>query len=152
MAENPIIGLTLVRFKELKQKEDELDNDEAQDEAFVENFRATRVDNVRIIYREETVTDGEDTVAVIRAISTQFNLLIVGRREGKESKLTEGLSVWKEYPELGVIGDLLASTDFGGRVSTLVVQQQTKVAGSGQAGSPKAQHKGQVAPSVFEIS
>ena len=30
---------------------------------------------------------------------------------------------WSEYPELGAIGDILASSDFSATVSVLVVQQ-----------------------------
>lgn len=41
-----------------------------------------------------------------------------------ESVQTMGLSEWCEFPELGVVGDLLASTDLSSRVSALVVQQQ----------------------------
>lgn len=146
MAEDPSIGLTVVRFlppKEMREglKEDKLDN------AMMEEFRVARVDGTRVVYREETVMDGEGTVGVIRAMSSHFSLLIVGRREGKQSKLTEGLSVWNEYPELGVVGDLLASTDFGERVATMVVQQQTRWGSGGASETPKAQqYKGQIVP------
>jgi hypothetical protein len=34
------------------------------------------------------------------------------------------LENWTEYPELGVIGDLLASRDMKSKASILVVQQQ----------------------------
>jgi hypothetical protein len=39
--------------------------------------------------------------------------------------LTSGLAVWSsECPELGVLGDMLASAEFASRVSILVIQQQ----------------------------
>ncbi|XP_020271653.1 cation/H(+) antiporter 15-like [Asparagus officinalis] len=152
IAENDTVGLTLVRFRPPKELRDS-GMEMKLDDAIVDEFRRRMVDDNRVVYREEVVIDGEGTVGVIRAMSSQFSLLIVGRREGKESRLTEGLSAWNEYPELGVVGDLLASTDFGGRVSTLVVQQQTRfgAGGKGQtAGRQKVHHQRQVAPAEFD--
>ncbi|ONK64620.1 uncharacterized protein A4U43_C07F28030 [Asparagus officinalis] len=175
IAENDTVGLTLVRFRPPKELRDS-GMETKLDDAIVDEFRRRMVDDNRVVYREEVVIDGEGTVGVIRAMSSQFSLLIVGRREGKESRLTEGLSAWNEYPELGVVGDLLASTteglsawneypelgvvgdllastDFGGRVSTLVVQQQTRfgAGGKGQtAGRQKVHHQRQVAPAEFD--
>ncbi|RRT46213.1 hypothetical protein B296_00018939 [Ensete ventricosum] len=129
MASNADVGLTVVRFlapKELREEGQE----ERMDEKMLQHFQHHKVDGMRVVYKEQVVKDGEETVAVIRETSPEFSLLIVGRREGKESPLTLGMSIWREYPELGVIGDLLASTNFGGRVSTLVVQQQVRVMGA----------------------
>jgi hypothetical protein len=77
-------------------------------------------------------------VDVIRNTSPSFNLLVVGRRaESLESPLTAGISDWSEHLELGIVGDLLTSTDFGCRVSTLVVQQQTRAAAGELCQSPE---------------
>lgn len=147
MADDPTIGLTVVRFRLPKEMRDAEGKEEKLDNAFVGEFRLNRVDGSRVVYKEEVVMDGEGTVGIIRAMSSNFSLLIVGRREGKESRLTEGLSAWNEYPELGVVGDLLASTDFGGRVETLVVQQQVRFGRrSGEAESAKVQNKAQIIP------
>jgi hypothetical protein len=48
----------------------------------------------------------------------------VGRKQGINQVLLEGLSKLSENPELGVIGDYVASTDFGSTASVLVVHQQ----------------------------
>ncbi|XP_072966645.1 cation/H(+) antiporter 15-like isoform X2 [Typha angustifolia] len=129
------ISLTAVR---ISLREDESDapsatkDVNAHDEAMIEEFRLRHIDNERVVYIEKTVADGEGTAAVIRSICEKFDLLIVGRRKGKESLLTSGLSDWSECPELGVIGDMLATTDFGGKVSILVVQQQKRMEGVGE--------------------
>lgn len=130
MAEDSSVGLTVVRFR-LPNATME-GTEERLDERMMEDVRIRKSDGSRVVYREEVVKDGEGTVAVIREISVRFSLLLVGRGDGKETELTSGLSIWSEFAELGTIGDLLASTDFGGRVSTLVVQQQRRVAGNGQ--------------------
>ncbi|XP_072995519.1 cation/H(+) antiporter 15-like [Typha latifolia] len=129
------ISLTAVR---ISLREDESDapsvtkDVNARDEAMIEEFRQRHIDNERVVYIEKTVADGEGTAVVIRSICEKFDLLIVGRRKGKESLLTSGLSDWSECPELGVIGDMLATTDFGGKVSILVVQQQERMEGVGE--------------------
>ncbi|KAL0904971.1 hypothetical protein M5K25_027138 [Dendrobium thyrsiflorum] len=130
MAEDSSVGLTVVRFR-LPNATME-GTEERLDERMMEDVRIRKADGSRVVYREEVVKDGEGTVGVIREISGRFSLLLVGRGDGQETELTSGLSIWSEFAELGIIGDLLASTDFGGRVSTLVVQQQRRVAGNGQ--------------------
>lgn len=74
-------------------------------------------------YIEKAVNNGEETVAAIRALDNIHDLFVVGRGGGLISPLTAGLNEWSECPELGVIGDLLASADFAAAVSVLVVQQ-----------------------------
>ncbi|KAF8033828.1 hypothetical protein BT93_C0173 [Corymbia citriodora subsp. variegata] len=77
-----------------------------------------------VSYREEMVDDGPNTALVIRPMANEYDLIIVGRRQREESPQTMGLHEWSEFPELGVIGDLLTTTDIIGRFSVLVIQQQ----------------------------
>lgn len=99
------------------------DKEKQLDEDYVNEFRARTVNNDSIMYTEKVVNNGEDTVAAIRSIDTVHDLFIVGRGQGMISPLTAGLTDWSECPELGAIGDLLASADFAATVSVLVVQQ-----------------------------
>ncbi|CAL9118909.1 unnamed protein product [Musa acuminata var. zebrina] len=80
-------------------------------------------------YEERVVSNAEETVAVIRGVDGIQDMYVVGRGHGKESPLTAGLTDWSECPELGPIGDLLASPDFGTTASVLVLQQ-------GKGGAP----------------
>ncbi|KAM0950511.1 putative cation/H+ exchanger, sodium/solute symporter superfamily [Dioscorea sansibarensis] len=124
IARNSNISLTIVRFisrgdfRELEDEEWKLDN------KMMDDLRARQSENVS--YKEEVVQDSEETVAIIRAIGNKFDLVIVGRRMGLESSLTSGMSVWSECEELGILGDLLSSEDFGLKASILVVQQQVR--------------------------
>ncbi|MCI51587.1 cation/H(+) antiporter 15-like, partial [Trifolium medium] len=52
-----------------------------------------------------------------------FDLVIVGKGH-PQSVLLRGHDQWSECPELGVIGDMLASQDFMTKASVLVIQQQ----------------------------
>ncbi|KAF8712715.1 hypothetical protein HU200_028480 [Digitaria exilis] len=143
MAEDAAIGLTVFRFVLLPEwrrkgggggdaKEDRLDDEVVQE--YVQRW----VDDRRLLYSENEVRGSDELVAVIRKASPAADLLIVGRRaECPESPMTAGISDWSEHLELGVLGDLLTSTDFGCRVSTLVVQQQTKAAAGEIGRSPE---------------
>jgi hypothetical protein len=54
----------------------------------------------------------------------EYDLIIVGRRHNVNSPQTSGLAEWSEFPELGTLGDLLASSDLNNGTSVFVVQQQ----------------------------
>ncbi|XP_031247705.1 cation/H(+) antiporter 4-like [Pistacia vera] len=80
-----------------------------------------------IYYKEKKVTDGPETATMLHALVHEFNLMIVGRRADLESPQTSGLREWSEFPELGALGDLLASADYYSRCSVLIVQQQQTI-------------------------
>ncbi|KAK1578564.1 hypothetical protein Q3G72_031242 [Acer saccharum] len=86
--------------------------------------------NGYINYMEKEVADGHETAMTIHSMVNDFDMIIVGRRNNVESQQTTGLKQWSEFPELGVLGDLLASIDYAGRCSVLVVQQQETVIAS----------------------
>lgn len=74
-------------------------------------------------YVEKQVKNGEETVAELRDVGDMYSLFIVGKGGRGHSPLTTGMSDWEECPELGTVGDLLASSDFNINGSVLVVQQ-----------------------------
>ncbi|KAF8671348.1 hypothetical protein HU200_050061 [Digitaria exilis] len=139
------LALTVVRFK-LRNWVGMGGRDEVRDEEVLHDFWTRHRDNDRVVYVEKTVEDAEGTSSVVRSMSEKFDLLIVGRRggcsgddlEGSSSSaaaLTSGLSEWSEFPELGVLGDMLASADFASKVSILVIQQQPDKNAAGGASS-----------------
>ncbi|WCJ34814.1 cation/H+ exchanger 4 [Euphorbia peplus] len=90
-------------------------------------LRDVKSDGENFVYREVRVRDGPQIAIVLKQMVNQFDLIIVGRRSGVDWQHTQGLEEWSEFPKLGIIGDLLASSDFNGQASILVVQQQTKL-------------------------
>ncbi|GAV64138.1 Na_H_Exchanger domain-containing protein, partial [Cephalotus follicularis] len=99
------------------------ERDRQLDEEYINEFRMKHPNGESIIYIEKVVNNGEETMAAIRSMDNNYDLFIVGRDQGMISPLTAGLTDWSECPELGAIGDLLASSDFAATVSVLVVQQ-----------------------------
>jgi hypothetical protein len=104
-----------------------MDNDMQNDldDEFVNSFRLTAVNNNdSISYSEVDVHSGEDISIVLNELK-QFgcDLYIVGQGNHRNSRVFSNLLEWCDCPELGVIGDMLASDNFGSRSSVLVVQQ-----------------------------
>ncbi|CAM8902024.1 unnamed protein product [Rhodiola kirilowii] len=146
MSEHPGTSLTVVRFLPGDDAYDsepgptgpntltivtDIDRERQMDEEYIHEFRMRTSNNESIVYAEKTVNHGEDTVAAIRSIDNVHDLFIVGRGQGI-SPLTAGLTDWSECPELGAIGDFLASADFAVAVSVLVVQQYVGVGVQGE--------------------
>ncbi|GMN59000.1 hypothetical protein TIFTF001_028100 [Ficus carica] len=133
MANDSFIKLTVIHFvltaeeKEMKQWDKVLDHEVLKEIAGSDNNGGAgngRGGKGNIGYVRETVKDGTQTAAALRSIVDDYELFIVGRRFNLKSNLTSGLDEWSEFPELGVVGDLLASTDVVSKASVLVVQQQ----------------------------
>ncbi|KAF9594049.1 hypothetical protein IFM89_026981 [Coptis chinensis] len=122
MSYNIDVYITVVRL--LVSEEKDLSSWEGMlDAEVVKDFELHTMSNRRITYKEEVVRDGEQTAWVIHSIIQKNDLIVVGRRNGIDSPLTSGLTEWSECPELGVIGDMLASSDVKVGVSVLVIQQ-----------------------------
>ncbi|KAI3935135.1 hypothetical protein MKX01_031402 [Papaver californicum] len=142
MSDNPGVNLTVHRFilgdeaKGWSRRHDnestdndmlsvatDNDRDRQMDDDSISDFRMKTSNLESIVYIEKVANNGEETVSAIRSMENVHDLYIVGRGQGMTSPLTDGLTDWSECPELGVIGDILASADFALSVSVLVVQQ-----------------------------
>lgn len=124
MASHPNVDLTVARFLlfgEENCKERKRDTD------LLEEYRRAHVGNERFVVAEEVVKDGAKLSSVIRSMVDCFDLMLVGMHH-QDTPLLSGLGEWSECPELGIIGDMLASPDFRCSLSVLVVQQQ-RIAG-----------------------
>ncbi|XP_058111077.1 cation/H(+) antiporter 15-like [Magnolia sinica] len=124
MAGNQHVELHVMRIiQENDNRHDDVDKQ--RDENVVAKFRIGCVGNNHVVYGEEVVRNGEETVNAIRSMGSDYDLMVVGRRFGMGTVLVDGLVDWIENPELGVFGDIMAAPDFfNGSVSVLVIQQQ----------------------------
>ncbi|GAB4827660.1 hypothetical protein Ancab_034545 [Ancistrocladus abbreviatus] len=88
----------------------------------IDEYRHANIGNQRFEYQEEVVRDGVGLAEAIKSMERSFDLILVGRNH-QQSQLLFGLDEWSEFPELGVVGDTLAS-ETGSMASILVIQQQ----------------------------
>ncbi|CAN6902851.1 unnamed protein product [Brassica oleracea] len=125
IAEHPEVSVTMIHFLHKsslylnQQAGEENDYSEAH---LINDFKNFSLNKPKIHYREEIVRDGVQTTQVISALGDTYDMVVVGRDHDLDSSVLYGLTDWSECPELGVIGDMFASSDF--HFSVLVVHQQ----------------------------
>ncbi|KAK1282829.1 Cation/H(+) antiporter 28 [Acorus calamus] len=98
---------------------------EMDDECFAE-FYERNVAAGRVGYVEKYAASGGETVRMLKGMEGLYGMFVVGRGGSAAAAargMMSGLRDWEEFPELGLIGDVLASQDFSTTASVLVVQQ-----------------------------
>ncbi|XP_021766702.1 cation/H(+) antiporter 24-like [Chenopodium quinoa] len=125
MVEHPDVSLIVVRFLSNEQIGD-IKSERKMDDGVITWFWVKNEKNEKVVYREVVVNNGFETITTIQLLnsSASIDLWILGRGNGINPTLLEGLSEWSENPDLGLIGDFLVSADFNTLGSVLVVQQQ----------------------------
>ncbi|RDX60784.1 Cation/H(+) antiporter 15, partial [Mucuna pruriens] len=110
-------GLLSVVLDSEKQKE--------LDDEYVSSFRLKAVNNEDSIkYSEKEVRCRDDIPQVLNELDQiGYDLYILGQGAGRNNLILSDLMKWTDCPELGVIGDMVASNNFGSCSSLLVVQQ-----------------------------
>ncbi|KAK9998427.1 hypothetical protein SO802_018030 [Lithocarpus litseifolius] len=121
MAGHPNVSLTVVQL--IASGYNTCSYQENLDKEAMDELWASSNGNPKIKHEEESVRHGADTTHVIQKMANKFDLVIVGRYHEPHSPVTLGLIEWSECPELGVLGDMLASSSF--RFSVLVVQHNS---------------------------
>ncbi|KAK9099321.1 hypothetical protein Syun_026366 [Stephania yunnanensis] len=140
MAEHPGVNLMVVYFaaqttlvqevttdqiNELLDGDDDNNNAETGIHDFVVELRKKIPTNASVRCVEKLVQSATQVFSAIQEFS-RCNLILVGRNPEGEvvtTFLNGGSSSTPEYPELGHVGSLLASTSFCSRASILVVQR-----------------------------
>ena len=126
MASGANVSLTVAHLLPMEDKKTNGWENILDDES-IKDIKHGNVGFEGVNYIQKVVKDGPQTALAVRSMANEYDLIIVGRRQGLESSLTLGLTEWSEYPELGTLGDLLAASDLESNPSVLVVQQQRKL-------------------------
>ncbi|GAB2232645.1 hypothetical protein Droror1_Dr00011687 [Drosera rotundifolia] len=120
MACHERVAITVIRF--LLFGNDDT-RERKRDTDFVDEFRRANAGNDHFEYEENVVRDGVELAEAIQGVEGSFDLILVGRNH-QQSQLLFGLDKWSDFPELGVVGDMLAAAETGSAASVLVIQQQ----------------------------
>uniref|UniRef100_A0A0D9WHM3 Uncharacterized protein n=1 Tax=Leersia perrieri TaxID=77586 RepID=A0A0D9WHM3_9ORYZ len=138
MARHPGVTVGVMRFLPARGIKDDA-SDRRIDNRAIEEVKALAARSRNIRVQEELVGDMERIVQVLRGLhEAGYDLVLVGMRHRWYPVMpANGLSEWSECPELGVIGDLLASSDFDTPYSVLTMKQQDQ--GGLNAAVPGAQ-------------
>lgn len=136
---NNHMNLTVIRFLQASSKESRSGvnvahkaeevlmsmshEDGEADTTVLTDFFNQYVTSGQVGYVEKFVENGAETAWALRDMAEIYSLFIVGKGGRGHSPLTTCMSDWEECPELGTVGDLLASSDFDICGSVLVIQQ-----------------------------
>lgn len=125
MAQHAGVRLTVIRF--LAASDEVQDQTQASlDDELMAAFQLENAGNEKVVVQQIVVEDMEHAISVIRSIGgAGYDLVVVGHRVGWRSPVFKGLEEWCENPELGVVGDVIASLEIGRCFSILIVQQKT---------------------------
>ncbi|CAI9770761.1 unnamed protein product [Fraxinus pennsylvanica] len=130
LSEHSNVRLTLIRFITSGSGDivQGTERSKMLDAEILSRFKLRTFETEEVVYEEEMVKNGRDVIMVARSTGDAYNLVMVGRRHG-ESPIMDHLAKWNQCGELGSIGELLADSEYKGKASVLVVQQQIKVWG-----------------------
>ncbi|KAL5734431.1 hypothetical protein ACOSP7_032292 [Xanthoceras sorbifolium] len=126
MSGNPGVSITLYRIL-LKEDSEKDYRENHLDECLVNRFIAKNISNPGVVFKEFKANKSLQVFDTVRSMENKYELVLVGKRRGSHSNLEEEMNPWVEYKELGVIGDMLASSDFGGGLMSILVMQSTMV-------------------------
>ncbi|XWS74758.1 hypothetical protein CRYUN_Cryun01aG0025200 [Craigia yunnanensis] len=122
MSGHPRVKITVMRLI-LRENQHENELDHQLDDKWLKQFKAENETNVSVQCLDVLVNDSLEIFNRIRSLENNYDLVIVGKRQGTDLSVERNMASWLEYPELGVIGDMVVSKDFcGGQVSVLVLQ------------------------------
>ncbi|KAL5822669.1 hypothetical protein ACOSQ4_020569 [Xanthoceras sorbifolium] len=122
MSGHPGVSITLIRI-DFKADDDNNKSERYLDECFINEFKSRTIGNASVVCHEVVAEETAQVMNVISKVDNSYDLVIVGKQPGANSRLAKEMLPWIEYKELGVIGDMVASSDFcGGTMSVLVMQ------------------------------
>ncbi|KAF2319187.1 hypothetical protein GH714_013849 [Hevea brasiliensis] len=126
MSANPNVNITLLRIKYSTNDHKGIKINESQlDDLLVNEFVEKNVNNSRVVIREEVVNNSLQMLNVIHSLRNKHDFVMVGKKSGA-TQFEQEMMEWVKYPELGAIGDLLASTDFYDKKMSVLVLQHCK--------------------------
>ncbi|KAF9622326.1 hypothetical protein IFM89_031129 [Coptis chinensis] len=125
MSEHPNVEVTVIRFLMSSNEYSKIMESSLDDET-VSEFNLKTEYNDRVTYIEEEVNDGLGVINVIDAMGNKYEMIILGRRHDDNSPLILELTDWDKCSELGTIGDIFETSNYGGNATILVMQQQAK--------------------------
>ncbi|KAJ0101498.1 hypothetical protein Patl1_06692 [Pistacia atlantica] len=121
-----VITVFLIDFKGDYLVGNELETD--LDNTAVKEFRTRTINNANVGFHEIEAYDSVQVMRAIISIEDKYDLVTVGQRRVANSILEKEMVPWVEQKELGILGDLIASSDFHrGMTSILVIQSAVTI-------------------------
>ncbi|EOY17661.1 Cation/H+ exchanger - like 7 [Theobroma cacao] len=122
MSGHPRVQITVMRII-VRENVHQSELEQQLDDKLLTEFKA-KTENYNFVQcLEVQVNNSVEILSWIRSLENKYDLVMVGKRQGSNLELEGDMATWIEHPELGVLGDMVASEDFRrGTVSVLVLQ------------------------------
>ncbi|GAB2256818.1 hypothetical protein Droror1_Dr00022877 [Drosera rotundifolia] len=93
------------------------------DKTAVDDFRTKNFSNEQLLYEEIRTDDWDHTIRFTRSLDDPYDLIIVGKQQNVSGLQDDAMATLVENLELGMIGDVLVSSDScSSKASVLVMQ------------------------------
>lgn len=102
----------ILRDKKWENEDEKLDM--FLDKAMFDEFKIKSITNACVVCREVVVEDSEAVIDAIRSLKCNYDPVMVGRRHQAMVGCDVEMPNFEEHEDLGLIGDVLASTNFNG--------------------------------------
>lgn len=90
----------------------------------MDKYKSKIIDNACAVCREIEVENWLEAIQVIKSLDNDSDLVIVGRRHGETNLEGQQMSALNGAPELGFIGEMLASMEFQDQRSFSILVMQ----------------------------
>ncbi|XP_015162652.1 uncharacterized protein [Solanum tuberosum] len=131
MSGHPSVKMTLIHFTRSGNAYENIvggsERSKVLDSQILNEFNLQFLHSEQVSYQEAEVKRGADVLEVIKSLGCFYDLVIVGRRHVDLPILLQLAKRDNEDSELGVVGGVLAASEFESETSVLVVQQQTRL-------------------------
>lgn len=123
MLGHPCVSMTVLRIVYAETDQDRNNPSSHLDDILFTEFREKNSGNACVAFNDVSAGNPVEVINAVNLLTDPYDLVIVGKKPSSSARFEEEVGNWMEYPELGVIGDMIASSDFcGGAMSVLVLQ------------------------------
>ncbi|CAB4271015.1 unnamed protein product [Prunus armeniaca] len=141
MSGNPDVGMTVLRIilrSKLEGGSQEQEIEAKLDQSLIDEFKLANTGDECLNWHDIEVDDSAQAMSAIKKLQGNYDLVMVGRRHVEMLLRDEEMEEFVEHPELGVIGDMLASSDFWDGMVNVLVMQESRGLGYGAFHSDSA--------------
>ncbi|XP_059298439.1 cation/H(+) antiporter 15-like [Lycium ferocissimum] len=133
MSGHPSVKMTLIHFTRSGNSSENIvggsERSKVLDSQILNEFNLQFLHSEQVSYQEAEVKSGVEVLEVIKSLGRSYDLVMVGRRHVDSPILLQLTRRNNVDGELGLVGEVLAASDFESDTSVLVVQQQTRLWG-----------------------
>lgn len=126
MSGHPYVIMTVLRIIYTEACQERNQAESKLDDYLITAFKEKHSGNACVVCNEVVAETTVEVINAVNCLTDPYDLVIVGKKPDAGPRFEEELGNWTVCPELGIIGDVIVSSDFAGAaVSVLSLQHHT---------------------------